>query len=206
MSATVWIMYRVVKMLLWLPFRLFRHDVRGRERLPTGGGYILAANHLGWLDTILLPINLKAQLAFAAKAELYEYPGLRQLLRLTGTISVTRKDATLSQSRKFRQEAESAMKQGRVLAIFPEGTRSRRGHLLPFEPGVGVIATQTKRPVVPVGISYSKGALWPPARPGVRIVIGEQLDSSSYRAKDLTTELRRRIAELSGQQLVEDAG
>src|SRR5690606_13033890 len=129
-------------------------------------------NHLGWLDTILLPTNLKPQLSFAAKAELYKHPGFRQLLRLTGTISVTRRDATLSQSRKFRQEAEAAMKQGRVLAIFPEGTRSRSGRLLPFEPGAGVIAVQTKRPVVPVGISYSGGTLWPPARPRIRIVIG----------------------------------
>lgn len=204
MPWVVWIMYRLVKIVLWLPSRLYRSEIVGKEHLPKSGGYILAANHLGWLDTILLPINLRPQLSFAAKAELYKHPGLKQLLKLTGTISVTRKDATLSQSRKFRQEAEAAMKQGRVLAIFPEGTRSRSGHLLAFEPGVGVIAVQTKRLVVPVGISYSKGALWPPARPKIRIVIGEPLDSSSYKSKELTVELRRRIAALSGAQLAED--
>jgi 1-acyl-sn-glycerol-3-phosphate acyltransferase len=204
MPWVVWIMYRLVKIVLWLPSRLYRSEIVGKEHLPKSGGYILAANHLGWLDTILLPINLRPQLSFAAKAELYKHPGLKQLLELTGTISVTRKDATLSQSRKFRQEAEAAMKQGRVLAIFPEGTRSRSGHLLAFEPGVGVIAVQTKRLVVPVGISYSKGVLWPPARPKIRIVIGEPLDSSSYKSKELTVELRRRIAALSGAQLAED--
>lgn len=201
MIIITWLVYRLVKAVLWPYIRVrYRFEVAGRCNLPKGGGYILAANHQGWLDTIIIPIFLRAQVAFAAKKELFGIPGFKQLLVLTGQIPLKRKGATFGESREFRRRAEAAMDRGHVLGIFPEGTRSRTGRLLPFEPGTGLIATQTRRPVVPVGLSYRRDG----RRLLVRIAIGPPMDSTAYRPKELTAELRRRIAELSGRELTEE--
>lgn len=203
MNIVVWLVYRFVKwFVFYLPVHLiFGFDVKGKENLPKGGGYILASNHLGWKDPIVLSVHFRAQISFAAKVELFRYPVFKQVLVLTGQIPLKRVNANSGERRKFYEQAVSGMGRGLVLGIFPEGTRSKSGKLLKFETGAGSIASTTKCIVVPIGLSYSRGNFWPLARPAVHIVIGSSIDSADYRSRELTAELRRRIAELSGQEL-----
>lgn len=178
---------------------LCRLEIEGRENLPDGGGYILASNHLKWYDPVLLPMYLRPQISFAAKSELFKNPILRQIMIRTGMISLKRKNASRRELMEFIRQAKSKMDQGMVFGLFPEGTRSRDGRLHEFKPGVGVIASHTKRPIVPVGIAYARWSV----RLTVRIVIGPPIESAGCRSDRLTLELRRRIAELSGQELAE---
>lgn len=172
-------------------------DVSGKENLPKKGSFILASNHLSGLDTIILPVSIWHQVAFAAKIELSSVRGLKQLLILTGQILIRRKGASKAELAKFMREVKTALRQGRVLGIFPEGTRSQSGELLAFEPGASFIARDTGCKIVPVGISYHQTD----GRTVCRITFGEPLDGTSFGRNALTAELRRRISELSGQKL-----
>jgi 1-acyl-sn-glycerol-3-phosphate acyltransferase len=191
--------YWFVKWFLFGPIvrLLCRLELEGRENLPEGGGYVLASNHLKWYDPVLIPVYLPHRISFAAKSELFEYPVLRQILRRTGMISLKRQNATRRERVEFIRQAEAKLNQGVVFGIFPEGTRSRDGKLREFMTGVGTIASRTRCPIVPVGVSYYRKGL----RLTVRIVIGTPIDSNGSHSERLTLELRRRIAACSGQEL-----
>lgn len=191
--------FLLLKVVLWLPMHLrFRFAIEGKEHLPEDAGYILASNHLGSVDTLLLPMSTGQYVAMVAKIELFQVYGLGWLLRRIGAIAVRREGASPEENREFQRQVKMALNHRVPVCIFPEGTRSKNGELLGFNPGVGVLAVRYGCQVVPVGIAYS---FWK-----VRIVFGEPIDSAAYSPKELTRELRRRIAELSGQELAADDG
>ena len=83
------------------------------------------------------------------KAELFEIPLFGSLIRMLHAFPVKRNTADRAAIRK----ALSVLAEGGALGIFPEGTRSRDGNLLPPEPGVALLAMKSKAPVIPVGIN-----------------------------------------------------
>jgi len=133
---------------------LYRLDVRGRENLPTSGGFVLAANHVSNFDPWPLGIALYPQreLRFMAKSELYN-PVLGPLLNAAGAFPVRRGEADV----EAMATAIALAGRGEVIAMFPEGTRRSKGLRKKYEArpraGAARIALEAGVPLVPAAIS-----------------------------------------------------
>lgn len=124
--------------------------VTGVEKLTPGQSYIYMPNHQSNADIPLLLGRLPVQFRWLAKAELFKIPIFGRAMRSVGYISIdrsNRKSAFESLARAAR-----TIRNGTSLLIFPEGTRSRDGWLLPFKKGGFVLAVDAGVPIVPVVI------------------------------------------------------
>jgi 1-acyl-sn-glycerol-3-phosphate acyltransferase len=133
-----------------------RVDVEGAENLPPGP-VILMANHQSLLDVPALFHKLPYNIRFVAKKELFYIPVFGQALKRVGHIAVDR-----GQSAAARASLDSGADQiraGVTVAVFPEGTRSKDGAVLPFKKGGFVLAIKSGVPIVPVSISGSRFVL-----------------------------------------------
>lgn len=179
-------MFHVIgRWLLHVFFRLFfRYQIEGREHIPREGGVLIAANHASALDPPLLGCASPRQVYFMAKAELFSMPVLSWLLPRVGAFPVHRGAADRSAIRS----AIEYLKQGNAVVIFPEGTRTRTGELLPLQRGAGLIALKAGVPVVPVGLVGTFRPLR--IKNGIprlnRIIVrfGEPIDLSEYAGRD----------------------
>ena len=164
---TIWITGRLrftyraarfgMRMLLWL----------GGVRVEVEGGEVLAgisippiymANHQSNLDPPILLAHLPGEITFLAKQELFKVPILGTILRIGGLIPVDRTQRAAAQASIAR--AAAVVRAGRPFLIFPEGTRSRDGQLLPFKKGPFHLAQQAAVPVIAVRMEGS-GRLMP---------------------------------------------
>jgi 1-acyl-sn-glycerol-3-phosphate acyltransferase len=133
-----------------LPLVGVRVVVHGFERLPRGASIVMA-NHSSNLDPpVLIPL-LPGRVVIYLKASLMKIPVLGYAMRLAGFIPVLR-DGSVESAKVASAAAERALEQGSCLVLFPEGTRSRDGSLLPFKRGPFILAMQSGAPVVPVSI------------------------------------------------------
>jgi 1-acyl-sn-glycerol-3-phosphate acyltransferase len=141
--------YWIMRALFILFFRVFGSwEVRGHENVPKEGAALIAPNHLSALDPCLIGCALKRPGWFMAKAELFEVWGLRWLIRGMHAYPVKRGSA----DRAALKRTLDHLKNGEIVCVFPEGTRSPDGRLGPVEAGIGMLALKSGAPVVPVGI------------------------------------------------------
>jgi len=147
----------------------FRGETEGLEHLPGAGGYIVAANHASHLDPPLVGLHLPRQVSFFARKTLWK-PGLASWwLDGVGTIPVDRDGgADVAAIKRVLQ----VLRQGKVVILFPEGTRSPDGRLQAPKPGIGLIACKTGVPVVPARVFNSANAFGR----GGRIRLGTPVD------------------------------
>lgn len=151
------LLYGFSHALLKAAYRLcFRGQIAGLENLPEMGGYIVASNHASLLDPPIVGLYLPRQVAFFARKTLWR-PGLASWwLDGVGAIPVDRDGGTdVTAIKRVLQ----ALKQGRTVILFPEGTRSLDGRLAPPRPGIGLLACRSQVPVVPARIFGSFEAL-----------------------------------------------
>jgi 1-acyl-sn-glycerol-3-phosphate acyltransferase len=133
----------------------FRGDIGGTDNLPTAGGFLLAANHASYVDPPLVGLPLSQQVCFFARKSLWK-PGLAAWwLNAVGCIPVDRDGSSDVPAIK---RAIQAVKQSKVIILFPEGTRSPDGRLQTPKPGVGLIACRTGATVIPARIFGSYDA------------------------------------------------
>ncbi len=129
----------------------FKLEVSGLENLPSEGGFVLCCNHQSYLDPPLMGLKIKErQLTFMAKEALFHKPILAPIIKKLGAFPVSKNQ---KDGRAVKQAIET-VKEGKILALFPEGTRSKTGKLLKPKSGVVVIAAQTGAPIVPTAIKY----------------------------------------------------
>jgi 1-acyl-sn-glycerol-3-phosphate acyltransferase len=134
-----------------LPLVGVRVVVKGMDRLP-GGASIVMANHSSNLDPpVLIPL-LPGRVVIYLKASLMRIPVLGYAMRLAGFIPVTR-DGSVEAAKATSAAAKRELERGSCLVVFPEGTRSRDGSLLPFKKGPFFLAMESGAPVVPVSIA-----------------------------------------------------
>lgn len=165
---------RVTKYLL-LPIYT-RIEVTGMENIPPAGPVIIASNHLNDADPGILCTRIDRLIAYMTKAELFKIPGLSHFLRAFGAFPVRRGEADLGALR----QASAVLAEGKVLCIFPEGTREGPDEVLAkAHPGAAMLALRQDVPVVPVAIRGSgrlelpKMFLRPFRRAHVKLAIGE---------------------------------
>ncbi len=155
---------------------LFRVKIEGLENLPKEGGYILAGNHLSWIDPFLMLGYFPAEpriYFIAAREEVY-YPAWRRIFteKVGGVIPIER-DKNGS-SRELLVKVKETLEGGGVLGMFPEGDVSGRetGKILPLKRGLAFFASATGAPIVPVGFSGTK-ELW--VRRHIRVIVGKPI-------------------------------
>jgi 1-acyl-sn-glycerol-3-phosphate acyltransferase len=167
----------------------------GRERVPRDGGAVLAVNHLHWIDIAVVGALCPRRIVYIAKAEAHAVPGLGQLMRSMGTLSVRRGES----DREAIRLAREAVRANQLLGVFVEGTRQLTGEPGEAKPGAAMIAMQEGVPVVPAAIygsnSWGIGNFAP-----VSVAWGEPLrfehlprNSRGYRAAtdEIEAEIRR---------------
>ena len=135
-----------------------RTRVEGYEQLDPAGTYIFMANHASNLDPPVITPLLDRRVFIMAKQELFRIPIFGTAMRRARFVSVNRTDrrAAIESIR----EAVSTLHSGLGLLVFPEGTRSRDGKLLPFKKGPFHLAMEAAVPIVPITIVGSHAA-WP---------------------------------------------
>ncbi len=142
-----WFCRNLSKFFLSISFRI---QYEGVENQPAKGGYIVACNHSNLLDPFFLVFGIKRQVHFMAKAELFRLPVLGSIVRSVGTFPVERGKGDTSAVDYSIQ----LLREGRLLGIFPEGTRSKDGKLGKPKTGVALIAQQAQAGVLPCAICY----------------------------------------------------
>ena len=167
----------------------------GLERIPPEGGCVVAINHLSWVDIPLTGSLSPRNLNYVAKIEAHRMPGIGQLIRVHGALAVRRGESDREAVRLMRQ----AVRDGRALGLFVEGTRQRGGVPGEVQPGAAMVALQENVPVVPAAIHGTE--TW---RPGnfhpVSVVWGPPMsfeglprNGKGYRAAsaEIQAEIRR---------------
>jgi 1-acyl-sn-glycerol-3-phosphate acyltransferase len=151
--------YSLLALCSWPLARLvFRFQAAGKEQLPASGGYVLAAGHVSNLDPWPLGLPLWPQrfLRFMAKSELFWFP-LSAVISGAGAFKVNRGRA----DREAIATAVRLAREGNVIAMFPEGTRRRKGMRKKYEAsahtGAARIALEAGVPLVPAGIKGTNG-------------------------------------------------
>lgn len=139
--------YKVVISIIRLYLRIFnRWTIIGKENIPQQGPLVLIGNHVSYWDPVVLACSVNRVVHFMAKEELFRVPVFRQIIRGLHAFPIKRGKPDKN---ALRYSAEILTK-GEVLALFPEGTRSKTGELLPFYPGAALFALRAKAPVVPI--------------------------------------------------------
>jgi 1-acyl-sn-glycerol-3-phosphate acyltransferase len=215
------VFYWVVKAILG-PFLalLFRPWAEGTENVPREGPAILASNHLSFSDHFFGPLPLPRKVTFLAKAEYFTGRGLKGLVskaffRGVGQIPVDRAGGQASD--RALATGLRVLAEGRLLGIYPEGTRTPDGRLYRGKTGVARLALESGAPVIPTAMVGTfdfmpSGRHWPRLRirPGVRF--GKPLDFSRYSGlqsdhlvlRAVTDEIMYALMELSGQEYVDE--
>lgn len=134
-----------------------RYRVIGRENVPTDTAVVFCSNHESNVDPAVLFNGLHPMLHILYKAELRSIPLMRTVFDVGGFVPVERRDRERSMA-SIARGAES-LRNGNSFLIFPEGTRSRTGELLPFKKGGFIMAIQAQVPIVPVAIRGGRNAM-----------------------------------------------
>jgi 1-acyl-sn-glycerol-3-phosphate acyltransferase len=144
-------MYRFSRFVLLVILKLFfGFKVTGQENIPRNGGFILAANHVSYLDPVAVGSACYRTVHFMARDNLFAIPVLKSWLKAVGVIPLKRNSADTSAIKKSLQ----IVRRGEALALFPEGTRrTEKDMYLNPEPGVGFLAAKGGVPVIPAFVS-----------------------------------------------------
>jgi 1-acyl-sn-glycerol-3-phosphate acyltransferase len=146
-----------------------RVRVEGRENVPAGRPCIFMSNHVSNLDPPVLLPYIPGRTSVFLKQELMNIPLLGTAMRMGKFVPVSRGRSREEAEKSVRAAAE-ALRAGLHITIFPEGTRSRDGRLLPFKKGAFFLAADTGAPIVPVVISGTAGMM---RKGSLKVVPGE---------------------------------
>lgn len=178
--------YRAAWLILHVFFGLYlRWKVYNRERVPLTGPVILAANHASFLDPPLVGTALPRGIHYLARESLFRFPVLGSVLRYWDAVPVNR-DAGGAGLRIILER----LLNGAAIILFPEGTRSPDGNLLPARAGIGLTVIKSSAPVVPVRVfgshlAYGRKHLFPRPRK-VIVKFGHVIDFSAAREEART--------------------
>jgi 1-acyl-sn-glycerol-3-phosphate acyltransferase len=210
------VVYLIARLILKPLFLLvFRPHVRGKENVPVSGPFIIASNHLSFIDSMAIPLMSPRRVGYLAKAEYFTTPGFtgwltKTLFTALGALPVERQTHRAAQ--EALDTAMTVLKAGGGFGVYPEGTRSKDGRLARGKTGVAWLALTADCPVVPVGITGTDriqpiGArYWRPHR--FSVTFGTPLTFPEHRGqagkgkarREVTDRIMEAVAELTGQE------
>ncbi len=198
-----------------------RPKVEGVEHIPADGPVIFAGNHLSIADWLFTPLVSPRRITYLAKSEYFTTPGLKGRLKKfffagTGQYPIDRSGADAAQA--ALDTAKRLLDEGRVVGLYPEGTRSPDGRLYKGKTGCARLALETGVTVIPVAVIGTDKV----APPGpftwrhhhVQVKFGKPLDFSRFEGmsgnrfveRTVTDEIMYELMQLSGQEYVDVYG
>jgi glycerol-3-phosphate dehydrogenase (NAD(P)+) len=149
------LVYALVRGVLQ-PFLLvyFRLSRMGRANVPRNGGVLLAPNHRSFLDPFAIAASVRRPIYFMAKQEMFSSRFRSWALNCSGAFPVRRGES----DEESMETARELIRQGKIVVIFPEGTRRKTGSLGQPRRGIGRLALETGAPVVPIAVIGSERA------------------------------------------------
>lgn len=209
--------YWIIKRILIGPLVLaiYRPWVRGLENIPEDGAVILASNHLSVIDSFFLPLLVDRRVVFLAKSEYFSGTGLKGLvirlfMNATGQLPIDRSGGKASEA--SLNTGLRVLSEGKVLGIYPEGTRSPDARLYRGRMGIARMILEARVPVVPVAMIGTENVMPIGTKiPRIRrtgIIIGTPLDFSRYQGlegdrfilRSITDEIMYELCTMSGQE------
>jgi 1-acyl-sn-glycerol-3-phosphate acyltransferase len=212
--------YWLLKYIFMGPLLSFlgRPKVEGLEYVPSSGPAILAGNHLAVADSFYLPLVVRRRITFLAKAEYFTGKGLKGRLTAwfytaAGQVPIDRANADAAGA--ALETAERLLNDGKLLGMYPEGTRSPDGRLYKGKSGLARLALETGVPVIPVAmvgtdvVNPPGSRMWRFGRVEVRF--GKPMDFSRfdgmagnrYIERAVIDEVMYELMKLSGQEYVD---
>lgn len=192
--------WKIAILFLYLPAKwFFNVKIVGQRNIPKKSGCILASNHISYLDPPLVGLAAKREVYYLAKEGLFKEVNkiFTWLITAYNAVPLTGEGADLKAIKRIL----GILKRGEVVVIFPEGTRSKTGKLLPPKPGVGFIARVAKVPIIPVLITGPSEKIGDILLRKRRIIIHFGLpfsvDSSGRDYEAIGKEIMKRIAGLN---------
>ncbi|MDR7303101.1 lysophospholipid acyltransferase family protein [Haloactinomyces albus] len=214
-------------MLYWVLKHIFlgplmklwcRPKIEGRKYVPESGAAILVSNHLAVADSFFMPLKMSRRVTFLAKREYFTGRGLKGALKRyffsgIGQVPIDRSSGAAAQA--ALDTGVRLLREGRLLGVYPEGTRSPDGRLYKGKTGVARMALEANVPVIPIAMIGTDRAnpigstIWRPFR--IRVRVGKPLDFSRYEGlagdrfveRSITDEIMYALMELSGQEYVD---
>ncbi|MDM5229374.1 lysophospholipid acyltransferase family protein [Cytobacillus sp. NJ13] len=174
---------------------IYRFEVIGKENFPAEGGALLCSNHIDNLDPPVVGINAPRPVYFMAKEELFKVPVLGKILPDLNAFPVKRGMS----DREALRKGLGILKEGNVLGLFPEGTRSKTGQLGKGLAGAGFFALRSEAHVVPCAIigpykAFSK----------LKVVYGKPIDMKELRERKASAEETTEMIMSEIRKLIED--
>ncbi|HHY73148.1 MAG TPA: 1-acyl-sn-glycerol-3-phosphate acyltransferase [Bacillus bacterium] len=173
-------LYRFGKALCGVYLRsLYKIEVIGAENVPKDGGVLLCSNHISNNDPPLVGVTCPRDINFMAKEELFKIPVLKTIMHGIRAFPVKRGMS----DRNALKAGLSLLKEGHVLGLFPEGTRSKTGELGTGLAGAGFFALRSNAAIVPCAVigpykRFSK----------IKVVYGKPIDFEAVRANKLSAQ------------------
>ncbi|MCS0786906.1 1-acyl-sn-glycerol-3-phosphate acyltransferase [Cytobacillus firmus] len=158
---------------------IYRFEVIGKENFPAEGGVLLCSNHIDNLDPPVVGINAPRPVYFMAKEELFNVPVLGKILPDLNAFPVKRGMS----DREALRKGLGILKEGNVLGLFPEGTRSKTGQLGKGLAGAGFFALRSEAHVVPCAIIGPYKAF-----SRLKVVYGKPIDMKELRERKASAE------------------
>jgi len=177
----------------------FRGQIYGAENVPQSGSLIIVSNHASYFDPPIVSSSVRRPVAYMAKEELFNIPGLAQLIKLYGAYPVNRGSADRSAIRA----AIECIENGWAVGVFLEGTRTPDGRITDPKRGAALLAAKAQVPLLPVSLwgtekIFVKGSLLPVSVP-VTVRIGKLIPAPSSNHKEELSALTQNCAAVINQ-------
>lgn len=174
---------------------IYRFNVVGREHFPKEGGVLLCTNHIKLLDPPVVGVTAPRPVSFMAKEELFRAPILKTILPKVRAFPVKRGMS----DREALRRGLSLLKEGNVVGLFPEGTRSKDGELKKGLAGAGFFALRSNADIVPCAI------IGPYKRfKKLKVVYGKPIPMDELRARKASAEEATELIMSHIQQLIDN--
>lgn len=150
----------LLRFVLWAATHsLYRIRVEGRENIPESGGALFVANHMSFVDALLLMASTDRSIRFLMYKGIYDLPFVKPLAKIMGVIPISSEQRPREMIHSLR-EAAAAIKNGEVVCIFAEGEITRIGQMLSFRRGFERIMKGLDAPIVPVNLDGIWGSIF----------------------------------------------